>query len=194
MNLIWPTTEAEMITVYLKGEITSRRWGQLIVDRLRQDQQSRSIVDSPDITNLAENVYRRRLLASYRGYVFEELPAHTTWYRAGLNREEVARVKYIDYDYWNELSNQTRLPCVAAETIRAGRQVFRVSNQGFLDLVQALREGACFSELIVVGASPASELTVFEGHVRLTAYMLAPEFLPDELEVIAGFAPECARV
>jgi hypothetical protein len=72
--------------------------------------------------------------------------------------------------------------------------VFGVSNQGFLDLAQALREGARFTELIVVGASPASELTVFEGHVRLTAYMLAHEFLPDELEVIAGFAPECARV
>jgi hypothetical protein len=32
------------------------------------------------------------------------------------------------------------------------------------------------------------------GHVRLTAYLLAPECIPTELEVIAGFAPECALI
>jgi hypothetical protein len=194
MKLVRLTAEADMIAAYLKAEIASRRYGRTILDLLKRDQQDRSIVDVPDIASREANAYRRQLLGTYRAYVFEELPAQTAWYRVLLNREEVARVRYIDYDYWNELSNHTRLPRVAAETIRAGREIFGVSNQGFLDLAQALREGACLPELILVGESPGAVLTVYEGHVRLTAYMLAPECLPDEMEVIVGFAPGCAGI
>jgi hypothetical protein len=194
LKLIRPTTEADMIAVFLKAEIVSERFGQMVLDLLEHDKKSRTVVDTPDITNSDENTYRRQLLGAYRTYVFEELPTHVAWYRALLTREEVVKVRYIDYDYWNELSSHTRLPCVAVEAILAGREIFGESNKAFFDVAQALREGVRFPELILVGASPTAELTVFEGHVRLTAYMLAPECLPEELEVIVGFAPECARI
>jgi hypothetical protein len=194
MKLVRPTTEADMIAAFLKAEISSKRFSHLILDRLEQDHKDRTVVDMPDITNRDENTYRRQLLGAYRAHVFEELPSHVTWYRGLLSREEVARVRYIDYDYWNELSNQTRLPRIAVETIRAGREIFGVSNVSFLEAARALRAGMRFPELILVGASPEADLTVFEGHGRLTAYMLAPECLPVELEVIIGFAPECAKI
>jgi hypothetical protein len=123
MKLIRPTTEADMVAVYLGAEIASKRWGQLILDLLERERQSRAVVDKPDITNRAENTCRKRLLEAYRSYVFKELPAEVAWHRALLTLEEVARVRYIDYDYWNELSSQTRLPRVAAETIRAGQEI-----------------------------------------------------------------------
>jgi len=194
MRLLRPTTEDDMIALFLKAEIVSERFGHRIVTQLEGAGESRAIVETPDITNPAENAYRRQLLNNYRAYVFEELPAHIVWYRALLAREEVAKVRYIDYDYWNELSSNTRLPLAATEAIRAGREIYGQSTEGFLHVAQALREGAHFPELIVVGASPNAELTVYEGHLRLTAYMLAPECLPDELEVMAGFAPECAQI
>ena len=194
MKLVKSTTEADMIAVFLKAEIGSQRFGQIVLALLEHDKKSRTVVDMPDITNRDENTYRRKLLGAYRTYVFEELPTHVAWYRALLTRQEVAKVRYIDYDYWNELSSHTRLPHVAIEAIVAGREIFGVSNEGFLDCAQALREGVRFPELILVGASPTAVLTVFEGHVRLTAYMLAPECLPEELEVIVGFAPECAQI
>jgi hypothetical protein len=80
-------------------------------------------------------------------------------------------VRYIDYDYWNEISNNSRLPAVATAAIRAGREIYGQRTQGFLDVAHALREGAHFPELIVVGTSPDAELTVYEGHLRLTAYI-----------------------
>ena len=64
----------------------------------------------------------------------------------------------------------------------------------FLDVAEKLRAGARFPELIVVGTSPEEQLTVYEGHGRLTSYMLALECIPEELEVVAGFAPECVRI
>jgi hypothetical protein len=194
MQLIRPTTEADMIAVYLKAEITSLRFGPIILDLLRQHAKNRVLVDLPDIAQNEENAYRKYLLCAYRDYVFEELPANIEWHRALLNREEIPEVRYIDYDYWNEISANTRLPRVAVQTILAGREIFGVSNEGFLNAAQALRAGARFPELILVGASPGAALTVYEGHLRLTAYLLAPDYLPAELEVIVGFAPECARL
>jgi hypothetical protein len=183
-----------MIAVFLKAEIVSERFGATIAALLERDGKSRTIVETPDITNTAENAYRRHLLNGYRAYVFQELPGHVCWYRALLTHKEVAKVRYINYSYWNEISSHTRLPIVATEAIRAGCEIYGQSTEGFLRVAQALREGAQFPELIIVGASPEAELTVFEGHVRLTAYLLAPECLPEELEVIIGFAPECAHL
>lgn len=194
MRLLKPTTADDMIATFLKTEITSARFGSEILKQLQHMNLSRAIVETPDITSSVENAHRKQILNGYRSYVFDELPRHTSWHRAQLTRDEVYRVRYIDYSYWNELSNGTRLPIVAAEAIRAGREVYDVSNEGFLRAAQALRRGVRFPELILVGASMDTALTVFEGHVRLTAYMLAPECLPETLEVIMGFAPECARI
>src|SRR5262245_6605611 len=181
MRLLYRTTLADMVAVYLKAEISSERFGEKIISQLGLDCKERNVVDIPDITNMSENAYRRQLLASYRAYVFEELPAHTVWYRALLSRAEVAKIRYIDYDYWNEISDTTRLPIVAAERIRAGREIYGQSTQVFLDIAEKLRAGARFPELIVVGTSPDDQLTVYEGHGRLTGYMLAPECIPEEL-------------
>lgn len=178
VRLLYPTTEDDMIAVFLQAEIVSLRFGEKVTSQLERDRKERGIVDTPDITNVADNAYRRQLLASYRAYVFEELPVHTSWYRGLLNRDEVANIRYIDYDYWNEISGNSRLPRVATEVIRAGGEIYGESTQGFLDVAQALRSGAHFPALIVVGTSPDAVLTVYEGHLRLTAYMLAPECLP----------------
>jgi hypothetical protein len=183
-----------MIAVFLQAEVASVRFGEKVITQLARDRRERRIVDTPDITNVADNAYRRQLLATYRAYVFEELPTHTVWYRALLNRNDVAKIRYIDYDYWNEISDNTRLPLVATKAIRAGRAIYGESTQGFLEVAQALRFGVHFPALIVVGTSPEADLTVYEGHLRLTAYLLAPECIPAELEVIVGFAPECAKI
>jgi DNA phosphorothioation-dependent restriction protein DptG len=194
VRLIYRTTIDDMLAVFLKAEIASERFGEKIISQLGLGSKERSVVDTPDITNVVENAYRRQLLASYRAYVFEELPAHTQWYRAVLNRDEVMKIRYIDYDYWNEISDNTRLPIVATEAIRAGREIYGQSTQVFLDGAEKLRAGALFPELIVVGTSPEEQLTVYEGHGRVTCYMLAPECIPEALEVVAGFAPECVTI
>ena len=193
MRLLQPITEDEMIAVFLQTEIASQRFGKDIAALLERDGNDRRVVDTPDLSSAEENACRRRLLGGYRAYVLDELPEGASWRRALLSREEVAQVRYIDYSYWNEISGGSRLPIDAVEVIRAGREVYGQSTGGFLHMAQALREGARFPELIVVGASPGAGLTLLEGHVRLTAYMLAPECLPEELEVIAGFAPEFSQ-
>jgi hypothetical protein len=193
MRLLRASTFEDMVAIYLKAELAGRFGGE-IEALLEREKASRSVIESPDTANTADCALRRRILAGYRAYVFDDLPEHVQWHRATLTPADVAKVRYMDYSYWNELSHHTRLPSIAAEAIRSGREVFGVSNESFLQAAQALRAGAHFPELILVGESPDSVLTVLEGHVRLTAYTLAPECLPDELPVMVGFAPECTRI
>jgi hypothetical protein len=95
-----------------------------------------------------------------------------------------------DHNNWIELSGGSRLPCDAANTILAGREVFEVSNQPLLKLADAYRAGARFPALIVVGKNREGPLVLLEGHMRLTAMFLAGECLPTELEVLIGFSEQ----
>lgn len=197
MRLMESIPEAEMVAMFLKAEITSTRFGHEILSRLERDGVNREIIDEPNTSHKEQNAYRARLLGEYRGYrqnreLFENYPDHVVWYRAILTREELATVRYIDYSYWNEISSGTRLPTEAARTIRSGRMIYGQSTEGFLKIAQALCDGVRFPELILVGTAPTEPLTVIEGHVRLTAFFLALECLPDEISVLIGFAPEFA--
>jgi hypothetical protein len=198
MRHIAEMSEHEMVALFLKTEIESPRWGPDIVRLLERDDIAREVVDYPDITNSNENEYRLRLMGEFRGYqrnegLFEGFPKCVAWERVALTHNELWQIKYIDYDYWIELSKGSRLAIDAAQTISAGEVVFEVPNDGFLALANALRCGATFPELIVVRAGEDSDLVVLEGHMRLTAYALVPEGLPKELPIVLGTSPELTR-
>ena len=64
--------------------------------------------------------------------------------------------------------------------------VFGMSTHHFLEMAQALRNGAKYPELILVGSEAHSALVVLEGHARLTAYALASDLIPRDLTAIVG--------
>jgi hypothetical protein len=199
MHLLEAITEDDMVAVFLKTEINSVRYSSDILALLRRDGMSPRIIDTPDTRNQEENTYRIRLLGDFRGYkqgrdLFLSFPDVVSWYRAILSREELARVRYVDYSYWNELSSGSRLPADAATNIHAGKVVFGQSTQGFLNLARDLEQGAKFPEMILTGVSPKSDLVMLEGHVRITTYFLAPHCIPEEMQVIVGFSPEFEMV
>jgi hypothetical protein len=57
----------------------------------------------------------------------------------------------------------------------------------------AVAGGARFPPLILVTTGPGGALVVLEGHARLTAFMLARDQLPLELEVLTGSSPAMTR-
>ncbi len=149
MYVIADITEHEMVATFLRTEISSDRFGREIVRLLDRDAVSRAIIEHPDVTNPDENAYRTRLLGEFRGYgqsrdMFEQFPSGVIWQRVAMTPAELLRAKYIDYDYWNELSNGTRSPLGAAETIRAGRTIYGVSNDPFLVAADASGEVPSF--------------------------------------------------
>lgn len=191
MRVIRPSSEPEMVATFLRGELDSPRFGAVV----------RSVVDErlvlePDLGDERQNAVRRAALTKLRGYEFRDglfhgFPDDVRWERAALTPDEVLAVRYIEYDYWVELSGGSRLPLPAAERLRAGITVFRVPNDGFFELARALATGL-LPELIVVGGA-GEKLVVLEGHARLTAFALRPEALPPELELLLGRTPRISE-
>ena len=190
VRVIAESSENEMIAGFLLGELTSRRFRAGIRRALAAAGESERLLTDADLADPAANRARRDLLAATRGYgenrdVFEDFPRRVRWIRAVLTPDELARVRYIEYSYWNELSNGSRLPGDAAERIRAGVRVFGVSNGRFVAAARAVRRGVCFPPLILAG--PRREtLVCLEGHLRLTAYALAG--FPAGVECLVGTA------
>jgi hypothetical protein len=67
-----------------------------------------------------------------------------------------------------------------------------VSSDWAFGMAQAVADGAWFPPLILVTTGTSGALVVLEGHVRLTAYMMCPDRLPPELEVLVGSSPGAA--
>lgn len=198
MRMLGPSSEAEMVAIFLRGEIDAARYAPTIAAILACEQLSRQIIDAPDLNNPLENVRRRAILGAFRGFgqdraIFEGFPADVRWERASVRRDELARVRYIDYDYWVALSGGSRLAPDAAQTIRAGQTIFRVPNDGIWAVAAVWQAGVSFPELILVGTREGEPLVLLEGHGRLTGYFLADTAVPPELVVLVGWSPEMPR-
>src|SRR5262249_1795295 len=146
----------------------------------------------------AENQARLRLLTEHREYgtrtgLFDGFPDDVSWQWMAITPAELTRVRYIDYDYWVELSGGTRRAVDAAPRIRAGAAPFGVPSDWALGMAREVARGARFPPLILVTTGPGGDLVVLEGHARLTAYTLARDRLPPELEVLVGSSPAMPR-
>jgi hypothetical protein len=197
MRILEPVSEDEMIAVFLKAEINSPRFGDSILKFLHEHNLDREIIDQPDTTIGRDNQLRRNLLDEYRfytqrreGHLFENFPHSITWMRVALSREDLNRVKYINYSYWIELSNGTRRPIDTVTNIQNGVAIFRVSSQPFLDAAQTFKREPQFPEMIFVGEALTEDLIILEGHFRMTVYYLEPALIPNEITAIIGISPD----
>jgi hypothetical protein len=187
-------SEAEMVALFLRTELSSERFGDDLRALLERAGLPERVVTDPDLDDDAENQARLRLLTEHRGYgtrteVFEDFPDDVYWQWMIITAAELARVRYIEYDYWIRLSGGTRLAVDAARRIRAGVRPFGVPNGRVLQMARAVAGGARFPPLILVTTGLGDDLVVLEGHVRLTAYMLARDQMPPELKILVGSSP-----
>jgi len=171
MRWLRPSSEADMVALFLRTELPSARWQDGLRVLLERDGLPERVVTDPNLGDDTENQARLRLLTAHRGYsvrteLFEDFPDDVRWQWMAITPSELAGVLYIDYDYWVELSGGTRL---------------------------AVDAGARFPSLILVTTGLGGDLVVLEGHCRLTAFMLARDWLPPELEVLVGSSPAMTR-
>lgn len=196
MRIVRESSEDEMIACFLQGELTSDRFGAGLRAALGAAGLSERLLTDANLSDEVENRARRGLLRETRGYgqdrdVFDEnFPTSVRWVRAELDQAELARVRYIEDSYWNELSGGSRLPVDAARRIRDGVRVFGVSNRRFIDAARAVARGNRFPPLILAGER-FDDLVCLEGHVRLTGFALAG--FPVDLECLVGTSPTMGR-
>lgn len=196
MKLLSRTPESAMVAAFLKAELESERFsGELrkVLQSLSIDEQ---IIATPNIRDEPQNQLRAKVLGDYRGYkqnreIFTNFPDNLTWYEAELSRDEIGNLLYVDYSYWNELTNHTHLVKDAVKNIQKGKVVFDVPNDRFLAVAEKVRQGEHnFEPMILWGKDEHSPLTILEDHLRATAFGLASDKAPKTIQVIVGVQGE----
>jgi hypothetical protein len=183
VRLLHPIAEDEMIAVFLRGELSSGRYGEKLRGLLARDGRE---------LDTADDAYRRQLLEEHRAYerrdgLFGGFPHEVDWFRAALSRYEALDILFINWSWWLELSGGTRRPREAARRIRAG-ELTGMTSGVTADEHEPYLEST--SELIAVTTQSHDKLVLVEGHVRLTAYALFPARVPEELEIVLGVSEE----
>lgn len=163
MRLVRPSSEDEAAETFRRGELASPR-------------------------------FRDDVLAGRRGWriggLFHGFPEQLDWQRVALTPDEVLAIRYIRWHWWLKISGATRSPREAARRMRL-RPVSGFDVEYHRPIAARLRSGDPPSELIAVRTS-GGPLVLVEGHVRLTAYALFPDYLPAELEVLLGVSEAVA--
>lgn len=131
---------------------------------------------SPDLASEAENRARAQALSAARGWpdteVFEGFPAKVAWYYGVLSPDDLERVRFIDYSYWNDLSGGSRRPIDVLPTLRAGklpRWLTELGTSWCFEFADDLATASVVDDLIVMAPPDLSDLVLLEGHARLTA-------------------------
>lgn len=179
MEILHEVSEDEMILEFLSGELESERFNVKLQDTLTKLNIDAGVIKAADIKSAEENILRKQIMADYRGYginqhLFENFPEIKQWVYAMCSQDDIDKIHYINYSYWNELSKNTGLPRVAAQTINEGVQIFGIPNDNAIHGVKYLLEGNTFRPVILI-TSDVDEYIIIEGHSRMTVYGLLPE-------------------
>ena len=163
-----PATEANMIATFLQAEADpNSHWSDCVNAGLAVIRAERSLIESPNLDDPAENRSRKDLLFSYRRGQFVGFPEDTTWRTVDLQPEDFRAIFYMDHANWNEFSGQTRLVCEGA------RNLLKFASDGrfqhIFAICQAIRAGTPLLPLIAAQRDGA-RLVLIEGHSRATAY------------------------
>ena len=124
MRRLRPSSEAEMVALFLRTELPAARFRDELQALLERAGLPKRIVTDPDLDNVAENQTRWQLLTQHRGYgtrpgLFEGFPSDVRWEWMAITPTELARVRYIDYDYWVELCSS---PAVVPDVLSGRRR------------------------------------------------------------------------
>lgn len=192
MKFVRDSSEAEMVSEFLKAELNSARWGTKVAKIVKRFNASKDIINKPNLSDRKENAIRRKVLGEFRGYkrnksLFQNFPKNVRWKIVLLDKNDFKSIKYINYDYWVHLSGGTRLVKDGVKNIRNGVEVFDKSNEQFFKLAKYVEGGGVFPKIILMlTGSKQKRLTLLEGHVRFTSYLLS-KFESTPLEAVVGF-------
>ncbi len=190
-------TEDQMILEFLQAEIESPRFKQGIIEELVKLSYSVGIISNANLNDFEENKIRKDIFKLYRDFenedgLFEGFPGNVEWFEEEITKEDLlSKVFYIDYSYWNEITDGTRLPKDAVEKIKNNIEIYGQSNENFLQASAEFQKGKKFPKLILV--SDGNKTVVLEGHLRITVYAMNRNLLPAKLPIIIGYSPEMRK-
>jgi hypothetical protein len=189
MRVVDDTTVDAMVSAFLVAEATSPRFGEQVRRAIASIGAELELVTHPDISDPVANGLRRRVLSTCRGFpdrgVFTGVPPDTLWQRVLISPSDLDSIRYINWDWWLEVTGGSRKPADALHYYR--------DNPSCRAIVHAIVAGHMPPPIILVARPGPTGLVVLEGHLRLTAMLLARAHLPSELPAVLGTSPTMDR-
>lgn len=190
MKKIKPSNENEMVYEFLKMEIDSKRFRNDITKILDELHIAESKITDGNINSDYENNLRAEVLRRFRGWrdseMFEDFPIEINWLWTVFDNDDMKKIHYIIYSYWNELSDYTGSPLEAGKTILSGKKIYGLPNDDFINGAEMLRNGHKFPPFIFLTDYEESRYIILEGHSRMTAYGLVPDMFHN-IHVLLGY-------
>lgn len=172
MKTIRNSSPEEATLEWLKAELNSDRFRSDLNTALIKMNAVEKIITDADLSSQDENETRWKILKSYRDWLDKDFEYYE-WELVELDQADVSELHYIDYSYWNELSDNTRKVGAAAKNVMNDKVVFDVPNDKFFSVAEAVENGLDFGPIIVVSNSDKQEAEILEGHLRATGYIMA---------------------
>lgn len=174
MKYLRVASEDEVIVAFLEAELDNPRHAQRY-SQARSDSGHENI-SAEELLAEGKSLQRKEGFIAARGWpdsmLFEGFPKHPTWSYFELEDNDLEKLVYIDYSYWNELSSNTRSPMVVAKNIKENIIVYGQGNDQFEGIAEAVRAKKHFPPL-VLGKISNSKFIIIEGHARATGFALA---------------------
>ena len=174
MEVIKESSPEEAVLEWLKAELNSDRFSDGLHAAVIALGYDEKVITEASITDKQDNEVRWRILKQYRSWLDRDF-SNYAWQLVHLDREEVGNLKYIDYSYWNELSEGTRKVGRAAMNVARGKIVFDVPHDRFHSVAKLVEAGESLPPIIVVSGHEDNVGEILEGHLRATGYVLAEQ-------------------
>ena len=193
MKVVKESNENEVVLNFLIGELQSTRFNIKLKKTLKDLKTTEQIITKANLNSQKENDLRKEILGKFRGYnknlgLFENFPYIQSYNLCEFSSEDLKNIYYMNYSYWNELSNNTHSPIEAAKNIEHNIEVYNVSNQPFIDGKNILEKNKTFLPMILLTHDYKS-FVVLEGHSRITIYALYQQFFKN----VKCFVLKCSK-
>ena len=197
MKILKSVTEHEVTASLFKYNYSSFRFGEKLKAIIKEQGIDENIITNPDVQNEKKNMIREKLMRSFDGdgvdgYLSQDFPNNIQWKLVRLTKKDIQQIKYLNYSYWNELSNHKRYISEGVKTIKKGIEIFNQSNDIFFKAFKALKQGANFPPSILIAKDENSDLVAIDGHLRLTSYLFDSNYTPDEIDAYIGYSENLA--
>ena len=198
MEILKSVTEHEITASLLKYNYSSFRFGEKLKVTIKKRGVNEKMITDPNTQNEKENITREELIRSLDGddvggYLSQDFPNNIQWKLVRLNKKDIQQIKYLNYSYWNELSNHKRYIAVGVKTIKKGVEIFNESNNRFFSAFEALKKGAKFPPPILITKNEQSDIVAIDGHLRLTSYLFDSNYTPNEIDAYIGYSENFAN-
>jgi hypothetical protein len=189
--------ENDVVLAFLRAEIDAPRYQNGHLQFLQSIGRSRTdLIDMANLGNELDNHTRAICLASTRGYglnsiLFRGYPNDIVWRRFEVSLSELGQFLYANYHVLLEVVGDTRLVVDGATRVLTAPRDLSAEARKFVagvpEVVERIKAGQQFPELVAVRDTHSSNIVLMEGHTRATAFWIAQK--PPSVRVLIGSSP-----